>query len=228
MMAGVVLTALYMTRQMIYVFFGVQRSDVHAHESPRVMTIPLIVLAVCTIVLGVILTPGWPWMHGYLTGEPAQLDLARIVQPMLFVSLVLVAAGIGLGWLMYRHASERDPLAQRQPGLFRFLEGKMWLDELYEHTVIGGSQIAARVSDWMDRHFWGRIARSVGGVGDLFGSLTKGFDERGINAGGDGASTRARGLGRVISVFHSGQVQLYLAAIAVSMLALLFLSAWLR
>jgi NADH-quinone oxidoreductase subunit L len=88
MMAGVVLTALYMTRQMIYVFFGSRRASDHAHESPRVMTIPLIVLAVCTIVLGVILTPGWPWLHGYLTGEPVQLDLARIFQPMLFVSLV--------------------------------------------------------------------------------------------------------------------------------------------
>ena len=50
MMAGVVLTALYMTRQMIYVFFGQRReAAAHAHESPRVMTSPLIVLAVCTI-----------------------------------------------------------------------------------------------------------------------------------------------------------------------------------
>src|SRR5262249_15494954 len=50
MLAGVVLTALYMTRQMIYVFFGNRRSVVdHAHESPRVMTIPLIVLAIGTV-----------------------------------------------------------------------------------------------------------------------------------------------------------------------------------
>ncbi|MDQ6860557.1 MAG: NADH-quinone oxidoreductase subunit L, partial [Verrucomicrobiota bacterium] len=48
-MLGVVLTAFYMTRQMIYVFFGARRSaSEHAHESPRVMTLPLIVLAVCT------------------------------------------------------------------------------------------------------------------------------------------------------------------------------------
>jgi hypothetical protein len=188
---------------------------------------PLIVLAVCTIVLGVILTPGWPWLHGYLTGEPTQLDLGRIVQPMLFISLALVAMGIALGWLMYRTVRERDPLAERQPGLFRFLEGKMWLDELYEHTIVAGSRFTARFSDWMDRNFWGGIARLVGGVGDFFGSLTKGFDERGINASADGASTGARGFGRVISIFHSGQVQLYLAAIAVSMLALLFLFAWL-
>ena len=41
MMLGVVLTALYMTRQMIYVFFGTARRAEHAHESPRVMTMPL-------------------------------------------------------------------------------------------------------------------------------------------------------------------------------------------
>src|ERR1700694_3989868 len=46
MLAGVVLTALYMTRQMFYVFFGNKRAaSEHAHESPRVMTMPLIVLA---------------------------------------------------------------------------------------------------------------------------------------------------------------------------------------
>src|SRR5438067_1249007 len=46
MLAGVVLTALYMTRQMIYIFFGNRRTaSEHAHDSPRVMTIPLIALA---------------------------------------------------------------------------------------------------------------------------------------------------------------------------------------
>src|SRR5947209_9980184 len=50
MLAGVILTALYMTRQMIYVFFGNPRVDAQrAHESPRGMTIPLIVLAACAI-----------------------------------------------------------------------------------------------------------------------------------------------------------------------------------
>ena len=73
MLAGVVLTALYMTRQMIYVFFGNRRSAAeHAHESPRVMTMPLIVLAVGTVFLSVVLTTAWPWLHGYLTGEPVR------------------------------------------------------------------------------------------------------------------------------------------------------------
>src|SRR5689334_21250940 len=57
LLVGVILTALYMTRQVMYVFFGNPRGDAgHAHESPRVMTIALIVLAVCAVALSVVLT----------------------------------------------------------------------------------------------------------------------------------------------------------------------------
>src|SRR5947208_2341922 len=91
MLAGVVLTALYMTRQVIYVFFGNRRAAAErAHESPRVMTMPLIVLALCAIFFSVVLTPAWPWLHGFLTGEPVHFDITHLIQPMLFVSLVLV------------------------------------------------------------------------------------------------------------------------------------------
>src|SRR6266704_48484 len=127
MLAGVVLTALYMTRQTIYIFFGNRRApSEYAHESPRVMTMPLVALASCSIVLSVILTPAWPWLHGYLTGESARFDIAVLIQPTLFVSLALVAAGIALGFAIYRRAAEADPLEHAQPALFRFLENKMW------------------------------------------------------------------------------------------------------
>src|ERR1044072_9345424 len=105
MLAGVALTALYMTRQVIYVFFGHSRAAATAHESPGVMTRPLVVLAVCTIGLSAILTPAWPWLHSYLSGETAEIDFAHLIQPMLFVSLGLVEAGIGLGLLIYRRAA---------------------------------------------------------------------------------------------------------------------------
>ena len=228
MMAGVILTALYMTRQMIYVFYGNRRAaSERAHESPRVMTLPLIILAVCTIGLSVFLTPAWPWLAEYLGGTTAHVELPHLIQPMLFVSLALVAAGIGAGWLMYRHASETDPLAQRQPALFRFLENKMWLDELYADTVIAGARFSSRMSDWLDRHVWDGVARVIGGAGQTLGRLTKGVDEYGINATADAASTGTRGFGRLISLLHAGRIQTYLAAIALSTLALLFLYAWL-
>ncbi|HEY2627304.1 MAG TPA: NADH-quinone oxidoreductase subunit L [Candidatus Udaeobacter sp.] len=228
MLAGIVLTALYMTRQMIYIFSGNRRAaSEHAHESAPVMTMPLIVLASCAIVLSVILTPAWPWLHGYLTGESARFDIAVLIQPTLFVSLALVAAGIALGFAIYRKAAETDPLEDAQPALFRFFENKMWLDELYDRTVIAFTQMAARMSDWTDRNVWDGLVRAFGGMGQIFGSFTTNFDERGINAGVDEATTGTRGIGRVMSAWHSGQIQIYLRAVGVSVLLLLVLYAWL-
>ena len=228
MLAGVVLTALYMTRQMIYVFYGNRRAaSEHAHESPLVMTLPLIVLAICVIGLSAVLTPAWPWLHNYLSGETARFDPAQIVQPMLFVSLALVAGGIGLGLLMYRQAASTDPLQRAQPALFRFLENKMWLDELYARTVGALSKTAALLADWMDRHIWDGLVRAIGGIGQLLGIFTAGFDERGINAGVNQGAGGTRGLGRVVSKLHSGQIQTYLGAVAVGVLVLLLFYAWL-
>jgi len=236
MLAGVVLTALYMTRQMIYVFFGNRRSGAeHAHESPRVMTKPLIVLAIGTVFLSIVLTPGWPRLHGYLTGGSVHFDVAQLIQPMLFISLVLVGGGIALGIWFYRKAgaqdrdrpAEVDPLEYAQPALFRFLANKMWIDELYARTIVAFGWASARLSDWMDRYFWDGLVRGLGAIGQLFGIFTADVDERGINAGVDETTVGARGLGRLLSGAHSGQIQVYLSVIAVGMLALLLLYAWL-
>ena len=236
MLAGVVLTALYMTRQMIYVFFGNRRSAAeHAHESPRVMTMPLIVLAIGTVFLSVVLTPAWPWLHGYLAGEPVQFEIGRLIQPMLFISFMLVGAGIALGAWMYRTAgaadgdrpAEVDPLEYAQPVLFQFLAKKMWIDELYARTIIAFARASARLSDWMDRYFWDGLVRGFGATGQLLGVFTADVDERGINAGVDETTVGARGLSRLLSSAHSGRIQIYLGVVAVGMLALLLLYAWL-
>src|SRR5882762_8821470 len=259
MLAGVVLTALYMTRQMIYVFFGSarntdfqsvrpaefhsaeaatttesisvgrtgQRPVFHAHESPRVMTMPLIVLALSSILFVLVLTPAWPWLHAYLNGEPARVDFSLLIQPILLLSLTLVAAGIGLGWLIYRNVAESDPLARALPGLFRFLENKMWFDEIYEQTVIALSRMLSRLANWLDRYFWDGLVRLFAGLAQAFGVLSKGFDDHGINAGVDETTAGTRGLGRLIAAAHSGQIQAYLGAIAIGMLLLLVLYAWL-
>jgi NADH-quinone oxidoreductase subunit L len=227
MLAGVILTALYMTRQTIYVFFGSTCAALNAHESPRVMTMPLVVLALCSILFVLVLTPAWPWLHAYLSGEPAHADFGSLIQPVILLSFVLVAAGIGFGWLAYRNAGETDPLARTQPGLFRFLENKMWFDEIYEQTIIAFSGILSRLSDWLDRYFWDGLVRLFAGLGQAFGVLSKGFDDHGINAGVDETTSGTRGFGRLISAAHSGQIQTYLGAIAIGMLLLLVLYAWL-
>src|SRR5438876_263312 len=236
MLAGVILTALYMTRQMIYVFFGKPRvAAERVHESPHVMTMPLIVLALGAILLSVVLTPAWPWLHDYLVGEPVHFEFGRLIQPMLFISLMLVGAGIAVGFWMYRKAglpdrgrpAEVDPLEYSQPALFRFLANRIWIDELYDRTVIAFSWMAARLSDWMDRYFWDGLVRGLGGLGQLFGIFTTSVDERGINAGVDETTAGTRGLGRLMSAAHSGQIQTYLGVVAIGMLVLLLFYAWL-
>ena len=228
MLAGVVLTALYMTRQFIFVFLGSRHAaSVQAHESPKVMTRPLIVLAACSILLIGVLTPAWPWFHSYLNGERPQFNIALLIQPMIFVSLALVAAGFAIGWLIYRNVDETDPVAHVQPALFRVLENRFWLDEFYDRTVIALAKLLSRLSDWMDRHIWDGLVQLLGGLGQFFGIVTKGFDENAINAGADGLTTKTRGFGRVASGWHSGQIQTYLGAVALGMLALLLIYAWL-
>jgi NADH-quinone oxidoreductase subunit L len=228
LMAGVVLTALYMTRQIIYIFFRNRGPAVQ--ESPRVMTIPLIVLAICTIAFSLVLTPAWPWLDRYLLGERARADLTNLLQPMMLTTLLLVGIGFGLATLFYRRVLQNgdcDPLAQAQPALFAFLANRMWLDELYENTVVLCSRIVSQVGDWLDRHVWDGFVRAIGWLGQTFAAFTTDVDERGINNGVDETTAGARGLGRLIALAHSGQVQTYLSAIGLGMLALLLLYAWL-
>jgi NADH-quinone oxidoreductase subunit L len=228
MLLGVVLTAFYMTRQMLYVFFGNRAgASAHAHENRSNMTLPLVVLAVCTIGLSVLLTPAWPWLYHYLSGTTPRFELAELFHPLILVSLALVIGGIGAGFLIYRNVGDTDPLQTAQPGAFRFLANRMWLDELYANTVIALAKLVSKIADWMDRYIWDGFVRLFAGLGQLLAILTKGFDERGINAGVDEGVSGARGFGAFIARRHSGQVQAYLGAIAVGTVALLILYAWL-
>jgi hypothetical protein len=129
-------------------------------------------------------------------------------------------------WL-YRRVGDVDPLQQKLPAPFHFLENKMWIDEIYEHTILAFAALAARISDWMDRHIWDGLVRGVGAIAQFFGRLTMGADEGVINAGVDETTVGARALGRVMSRLHSGQIQIYLGAVALGMLALILFYAWL-
>src|ERR1700737_2237967 len=123
MLIGVILTALSMPRQIFCAFFGNRRAaSESAHESPGVMTIPLIVLAVCAILFSVVLTPAWPWLESYLTGHAAHFEPHLLIQPMIVVSLALVGAGVSLGICFYWRAGETDPLQHAHPRLFLFFE----------------------------------------------------------------------------------------------------------
>ena len=222
MLLGVILTALYMTRQMILVFFGESRDHgaSHAHESPWVMTIPLIVLAGCSILFSLVLTPAWPWLESYLSGKTAHLELSHLFEPVILISLVLVSSGLGIGIWFYRLAGKTDPLEQKCPALFRLLENKFWIDELYQKTILAWSATAGKISDWLDRNIWDGLVRLVANGSQCVAQNTANLDEGGINTGFDQGCSSAQTIGMTLSRWHSGQIQNSLRAAGLGMLAL--------
>ena len=50
------------------------------HESPAVMTVPLVILATFAILLGFVGTPAWPWFDGFLNGEPAGFNFSKLTE----------------------------------------------------------------------------------------------------------------------------------------------------
>ena len=99
---GAGLTAFYMTRLMLMTFFGEERwqEGVHPHESPKVMTVPLIILAVFSVVAGAVMNF---WIQGWLepaTGAHAH-ELSLIPTPVGWATMAVVAAGVALSWFVF-------------------------------------------------------------------------------------------------------------------------------
>ena len=227
-LTAVVLTAFYMTRLVAEVFFGKPRSGAadHAHENSAVMTVPLVLLAVCAVALGFLGTPVWPWLQANLLGQ-TEVRGHPIFEGagLMILSIVLVGAGLGLGWWIYgrklrARADARDPLQAAAPGAFAALANRLGFDELYAATV--GRLIAAFaiVADWFDRCVWDGAVRAIAALARVFGLMDQQADDAVINAGFDATSEKLRGTGQVYSRAQTGDAHGYLLTIAVAFVAL--------
>ncbi len=233
--AGAFLTAFYMTRQVSWVFFGKPAdsagSHAPAHESPAVMTIPLVILAVFAVLGGFLGTPAWPWFQSYLNGENTPFTPAALVAGpqlnLLLLSTLVVGAAFFLGWRIYSKAAlqsprEKDPLEQSLPALFGLLQNKFFIDEIYAATVIRLNTAFSSFADWMDRVIWGGAVNAVSLLTIVCARINRAFDELGINAGFDFGCDELRGAGGFLSWMQNGRVQRYLriAGLALSLLLL--------
>ena len=171
------LTAFYTFRLFFVVFFGKEKSEAasHAHESSAVMTLPLIVLAVFSLIGGLI---GIEGIYRYNFPDEAEKSAgfaAALFEPFahspLAASLGLLAFAIGfvVAWSMYAKAAT-DPLPAKLGGLATAMKNKFYFDELYEATFIRAHDFLAAVADWIDRWILeGAIIGAIRGGTDLSG-----------------------------------------------------------
>jgi len=164
------LTAFYMMRSYMLTFEGSPRwpmhENIHPHESPRSMTLPLIVLAGLSMIGGVI---GFPkvaekiglsnWIHDYLVGHGdhlgpvAEPEMHGHVSVLVEIGLILLGSliaviGVVWAWRFFRtYELSGDQLIQsRFKGLYRWWQSSYYWDKFYDRTivrpVVGGAQKA--------------------------------------------------------------------------------------
>ena len=229
LLVGALLTAFYMTRQIAYVFFGQWRGHDHAHESPRVMTVPLGILAFFAIALGVLGTPLWPWFTAFIQSKPLEVDWHGFSEPgllpLMSFATLLVFIGLGVGWRLYgskptRSASELDPVARSLPVVSGWLANRLYFDELYEATVLRWYAGLAWLSDWLDRRVWSGI---VSGVASGFGGLgwfNKAVDNEWIDGGFDKGCEELVTGGGLLAWLQAGRAPGYLRLLGIGFLLL--------
>ncbi len=143
------------------------------HESPPVMAIPLMILAGCTVLIGLICLVAWP-----ITGGPAEWFAGHLEKTLGFEALghgehgfswftatlgtLVGVGGIALAYVMY---AEPGPLPGRMKerfgALYRASLGKFYVDEFYDATVVAVVRISASISDFVDTYVVDRLITGI-------------------------------------------------------------------
>jgi NADH-quinone oxidoreductase subunit L len=179
-LVAALMTAFYMTRQWVLVFMGEPRwsEDAHPHESPRTMTVPLVVLAVLAAVAGLVNTPFRLALEHFL--EPAfefgNVTLAHPSEEWLtFWVLAALSVGAGLAgaaaaWLTYnRPADAWRRFEEGFGGLWSTWERAYRVDDLYGAVIVApGRTLSEQAAFTVDAK---GIDGAVNGVGWLFRRL---------------------------------------------------------
>ncbi|ADI01044.1 NADH-quinone oxidoreductase subunit L [Syntrophothermus lipocalidus] len=199
------LTAFYMFRLVFVVFFGRQDAEGHPHESPAVITVPLIVLAFLSIFAGFLGSPAAGNAFARWVTYPGAPHHEASMAIML-VSSGVALAGIALAWAVYQKGwIDPDQVKERLPGVYRLLANKYYIDEIYlwlTRCLVDGT---GKLLFWIDIYV---VNGLVNGVAALTG---KG--------------------GRVLSYTETGQVQTYagyMLAGAVTLIGLVLVFGWAR
>lgn len=155
------MTAFYMSRLVFTAFFGECKEDKHVHESPGVMTVPLIILSVFAIFSGFIAQDFASHIY-YL--EPHHAEPNAMIMT---VSTLIALAGIFLGWLIYgKKAISAQKLALQFKPIHNLLYNKYFIDEAYQWFFNYIVLNLSRFCNWHDR-------KVVDGIADGFSYLIR-------------------------------------------------------
>ena len=133
------LTAFYMTRLFVVVFLGNSRTDAasHGHDGPLRMTLPLIILAVLSII------GGWFGIEGYFTyAFHVPHPEHTLIVPVLAV--LMFALGSGAGYVLYS-GKTKDPI------VIAPFRDRFYFDELYAALIAGTQDLLAGIASWFDK-----------------------------------------------------------------------------
>jgi NADH-quinone oxidoreductase subunit L len=238
-LVGAFLTAFYMTRQMAFVFFGKNRAEhqhrhehTTPHESPAVMTGPLIVLAVCAVFIGFLGTPAWPWFESFVHGHEAKLEWSNLSNalPTMLISIVIAGLGIAAGWGYYGRkpidTSKADPLQGLLPNVYPALEKRLLVDELYEATVITWQRAWARGCDWLEKWVWQGVMLVVSMFSQVLGWVNRIIDEMLINGGFNASCAKLQSSGNQVELAHRGNIQRALRGLGIALTIIVLLLSW--
>jgi NADH-quinone oxidoreductase subunit L len=181
-MLGAGITAFYMTRLFLMTFHTKRRwtEDVHPHESPLIMTVPLMLLAIGSAGLGLVLGPTnalVDWLEP-VTGTPAEENPVVSVPVLTTLTLFLVVVGAAIAWQMY----ERQPVPERAPAgsvLTRAARRDLYQDAINESLLMRPGQYFTRFLVFFDNRVVdgavNGLAALLGGTSGRFRRLQTGF-----------------------------------------------------
>ncbi len=172
---GAGVTAFYMTRLMMMTFFGEKRwqDDVHPHESPKVMTVPLIALAALSVLGGGLAIGGWigDWLAP-VVGEAHHEELPMPVWAITLLVGVVVALGVALGYFLYG----TKPIAGETPAdssvsiWTRAGRHELYGNELNDAVAVRPTRHLTRFLVWFDRM---AVDGLVTGIADRLGDTSQ-------------------------------------------------------
>ncbi|WP_348823742.1 NADH-quinone oxidoreductase subunit L [Flavobacterium aestuarii] len=148
-----IMTAFYMFRLMFLTFFkefrGTEEQKHHLHESPALITIPLIVLAILATIGGLISLPGNSWLNHYLAPLFAQASheehtLGSTEYMLMAIAVVGGLVGIGIAYAKYISKNEVPDEDSEITGVTKVLYNKYYVDELYDSIFVSSINVLSK------------------------------------------------------------------------------------